>query len=282
MTEPNDREPDREPGRERTSRYWRLSLGFIVAASSAIGYLLAYLWEAGYGSVFGVPREFIVLDVTRVLIAISAVASFFFVASVFAGAYFIAGWFSARHGQGRGGSRLVVLMVLLLSWGLLTLRWPSLWAIWIAYLLPVAATFVVSTVVVPWIIRRLPERLRAGLDAIEKWCASKVPRLPRPAFAAVLIVITVALGLYLSHESGQATAMSQKDFFVPSTNQNSVVLRIYGDNLICAPFDRGNKTVERSFFVLKVDDDPRPVLTLEKVGPLTSKANDSEKPPEPE
>jgi len=50
-----------------------------------------------------------------------------------------------------------------------------------------------------------------------------------------------------------------------------VVLRIYGDKMVCAPFDRSNGEVERSFVILKVAEDPDLVLHIDKVGPLNPK-----------
>jgi hypothetical protein len=80
-----------------------------------------------------------------------------------------------------------------------------------------------------------------------------------------MLAIVVFWGVFTA---GKEQALNQTDFLVPSTNPNSVVLRVYGDNLICAPFH--DKSVEPSFFVLKLDDEPRPHLELRNVGPLTS------------
>jgi hypothetical protein len=81
----------------------------------------------------------------------------------------------------------------------------------------------------------------------------------------VIIVALVLLGVPLA--IGSLNASTQKDFLIPSTYPDSVVLTAYGDDLVCAPFE--NQTVKKSFFVVKMDDEPRPLLELKSVGPLS-------------
>jgi hypothetical protein len=50
-----------------------------------------------------------------------------------------------------------------------------------------------------------------------------------------------------------------------------VVLRIYGEYLITAPFDRSTREFEKKLYLLKISDMTKLPLTLEKVGPLKVK-----------
>jgi len=78
---------------------------------------------------------------------------------------------------------------------------------------------------------------------------------------------------FMFYSAGRAHALKQTEYLFPSTYEQSVVLRIYGDNMICAPVDRDKKEVQRSFFVLNVSGATPPTLKLEKIGPLKSANN---------
>ena len=66
--------------------------------------------------------------------------------------------------------------------------------------------------------------------------------------------------LALSYAAGHATAIT-------STSPQRVVLRIYGDTVIAASFDRATKSMKKTFVVFKVGE-PGLVLRLEAIGPL--------------
>ena len=76
----------------------------------------------------------------------------------------------------------------------------------------------------------------------------------------------LAIGVLLPLLGVMAYMASNMDFWyqhtylIPSTQPDSVVLRIYGDKVICAPLS-GNTTVERSFFSLNISE-PNMTLTL--------------------
>ncbi|MCK4472257.1 MAG: hypothetical protein KAW49_10775 [Anaerolineae bacterium] len=82
-----------------------------------------------------------------------------------------------------------------------------------------------------------------------------------------LVFLTTIL---LARGVGGTLASSQQEFLVTSTSPEMVVLRIYGDNLVCAPFNRSTGEVEQRFVVLKTAEDPDLMLALEEVGPLSS------------
>jgi hypothetical protein len=86
----------------------------------------------------------------------------------------------------------------------------------------------------------------------------------------VVVVFTWLVILAFTYNTvGQAIAQGQHQFLVTNTAPAMVVLRIYGDKMICAPFDRNKKEVKRSLVILEVAQDPDLVLSLEAVGPLS-------------
>jgi hypothetical protein len=83
------------------------------------------------------------------------------------------------------------------------------------------------------------------------------------------LVFTLLITLVVVYYAGQSAALRQSTYLVTSTSPQMVVLRTYGDSIICARFDRNTKEVEPSFVVLKVGDDPELTLHSEHVGPLS-------------
>jgi hypothetical protein len=70
---------------------------------------------------------------------------------------------------------------------------------------------------------------------------------------------------------GEYSASRQKEFLILKTTPESVVLRIYGEYFISAPFDKTKKEVEPKFTYQKVSQDPPLTAQLEKIGPLKVK-----------
>jgi hypothetical protein len=96
------------------------------------------------------------------------------------------------------------------------------------------------------------------------------------AVVVILAILLLLAILPLAFLVGRGEAMSQQDFLVTFTNPSmppdTVVLRIYGDKMVCASFDFEKREVTKTFFVLKLDDEPRPKIYLAKVGPLKVKS----------
>jgi hypothetical protein len=68
-------------------------------------------------------------------------------------------------------------------------------------------------------------------------------------------VIFAVLGLSaFSYITGATDGTFQHEYLVPSTDNTSIVLRIYGDDVICAPLTADNKSIESSYFVLKLNE----------------------------
>ena len=77
------------------------------------------------------------------------------------------------------------------------------------------------------------------------------------------------VGAYtFTYLEGRAQAINQEEFYVPSPYPNTVVLRIYGGNIICAPVNQARREIEKTYFILKINDEPRPMLIATKTGRL--------------
>jgi hypothetical protein len=89
-----------------------------------------------------------------------------------------------------------------------------------------------------------------------------------PTFVLNMLLVVAILVLCSGFE-GRKAALTKEVFMVPSINTHSVVLKVYGDKLICAPFDRESGRVEKSFFFIELGRDSNLMLVPQKVGPLT-------------
>ena len=87
---------------------------------------------------------------------------------------------------------------------------------------------------------------------------------------SLLIILLFLGGMTTALSAGTAEAIRQEEFLVTNTKPELVVLRIYGDNLICVPFNRATGEIEQSFSVMKNTGETGLVLHLEKLGQLHS------------
>ncbi|MCJ7497382.1 MAG: hypothetical protein MUO78_04525, partial [candidate division Zixibacteria bacterium] len=92
--------------------------------------------------------------------------------------------------------------------------------------------------------------------------------LPFVGRGGLIAILSLFLVLIFSWEAGRSRALKQDEFLILKASPELVVLRIYGENLICAPFDRTTKEVKKTISIFKIGDDPDLKLSLEKVGPL--------------
>lgn len=251
---------------------WQI-VAVIFGFAAPLGYGAAYLREWGFCNVFGIPTEFIQLDITTILIAITSgfgVLLFF---------YWIAEYFYGLAKQERLQKSPLGYRVVFSGLGLMFLSgflvlFPSLTDIWL-----LAVGFLVLFMSIMFLMPLYTQRKIHGyinkLEAQDRK-TRETPMLldyfVKSNTGAIIFILIIFVILFLGAMflNGYNMARGQTDFLVPSTHQNSIVLRIYGNNLICAPLNVKTKEVEKSFFIIKLDDEPRPQLNLVKLGPLKS------------
>jgi hypothetical protein len=87
---------------------------------------------------------------------------------------------------------------------------------------------------------------------------------PFKALITVFLVIAISMGYVL----GRTDATNKVEYLITNTQPESVVLQIFGNTLITAPIDRAAKTVQKSFSIHKIGEEPHLRLTIDNVGPL--------------
>ncbi len=93
----------------------------------------------------------------------------------------------------------------------------------------------------------------------------KIPYLGLPGFFMVLVLLS---GFYMAKYAGQMEAIHQKQYLVVNGNLESVVLRIYGDKIVCAPLDINTGKFKKEFTILKLNDKSEVKMSLMDIGPL--------------
>lgn len=237
-------------------RLWPFSLALIIAAIPAMGYLFAYSYQAGYAQAFGIPPELIrlsILDVVRVWFPVVGLI----VMALGAGGVFLlflpleALRRAARLIATTLGAGIVAAFLVTIS---------AEWKVWVV--------FVVLTAVVLFVPLVFSKRHRKP----KKQESNRQPMVidyVMPWIWAVVIVVVFAVW---SGVIGWSYATHRTDFMVLSGQPPLVVLQVYDDVLVTAPYtpasDGKTGEVLESFTIYKMDALPtRPVLYLE-IGPL--------------
>ena len=258
--------------KRETYKSW-LTEGVILAAAPVFGYLLVFAYEAGFCSHFGIPLEFISLNTITVIIAAFGIAVTFtllFAVSTFEMTVLRYLYkkipFLFVIALRKGVSALLIGGIILYMIKAPTKHWLFLF-------LFVLATFIVG-IAVPYITIRRQEgqcnvsniyerNVKENVTAFEKYLGENV-------VMTIILVLMFVGSLFVSYSTGQIKAKGQDKFLIVHSVPETVALRIYGDNLICAPFERERKRVTRSFIIRKMGDNPDILLNVEMVGPLGS------------
>ena len=247
---------------------FRLSEGIVLAGAPIAAYLFVFFFEKGVTSYFKIPLEFISISLVNVFILggllFGAFLFFFLMLEV------LTMLFPKRLNPHI--FRALLPLILVAVFVVIQIYFFGLagWKYWIVLLM---MFLIFSGLQFLWPLKTQKDKSTyieklEGQEQIEARVIGFSDIIAiRFGRNIVLLIIFIILGILLSQSIGTAQAFNQSDFLVTNTSPEMVVLRIYGDSLICAPFDRGTKEVQNSFKVIKVSDSNL-LLTLEKIGPL--------------
>ncbi len=256
---------------QSTEESHKISDSIIIAATAPIAFLFAFVFEVGYCSVFQIPLEFISVSLTNVF---------------FAGASFIL-----------IGIFLVILIDLIsmiltnretpLNRAILTLI-PFFLAT-IAFIFYAIGTPISSSllgIAIGWLViiflqfifplitqrdkqgynNKLAEQARIEATGV-------LGDLARRFRGPYLLIYYLTIALYITYFAGQSIAYRQREFLVTTTPPELVVLRVYGNRIIAAPFDSTTSEVKPEFTIMNLDEPDTLVLKLVSLGPLSGAEN---------
>jgi len=232
---------------------------------------MAFLYEKGYCDTFGIPISFISIDLTNVFITVGILIGII--------AFWILGLAIITSLKPKSPTLKRVLSPLFGPTWLFLLLLILFWGSWIYLIIFVIAYIVVALVLV---LSNLKEKEKTKSEItqevktqnefnprLEAFINSLVSKIGKRSTVIIFITFFVSFILVtLSFLVGTVNATKQTDFLIPSTNNSSIVLRIYGDNLVCAPFDRASKIMQREYFIIKLGESPTTSFKMENIGPL--------------
>jgi hypothetical protein len=245
-----------------------ISEGLVIASAPVGAYLLGLSYIAGYASFFQIPTEFISLNIATLFSIAGAIT---FVALMVVALFFLLFMFWP-HSENPILFRVLTLFPLLALLYLQISFFGRHWHEWISTLLALLI-LIIQFFVMPLTQRQgsaYLEKLREVDKRNSSAPATVVTKFLRNELGRRIggIWLWAWFALSASHSAGRFEAMWKREFLVPVSSPDTVVLSSYGDMLIVAPFDRKTKSVERSFSMLKKGEDPKLLLRWEVVGPL--------------
>jgi hypothetical protein len=153
-----------------------------------------------------------------------------------------------------------VLFLFLLFFGIFYLTVDEFKELSIAFAVFLFALFVLPRIL-PWLVRKFPpkgERRETLMDRLVK------NKHVQYGYIAILVIAFILVSGYLA---GRADAWNKEVFLVPSSNPELVVLKVYGDNIICGRLVQksGQIGLGPTIDILRLDDISNLTLTPIKV-----------------
>lgn len=250
------------------TQVFKLSEGLLLALASAAAYLFAFYYEKGFASVFKIPIAFVAIALTTILVFAAVTLGLLVFLFPIANLLTMLLPSAANPVLLRAIRPVFLLAIYVIVQAYLfgLSHWQRWLPLTIAFLVVVALQFVFPLFTHK--NRTYIGRLEAQEDIDRKVVGvlDYVSRLFGPD--PLIVGLVFWFGISFSESAGMAQALNQAEFLVTNTSPEMVVLRVYGDNLICAPFDRNTKEVKSDFVFLRIAEDPNLVLSPEEVGPL--------------
>jgi hypothetical protein len=244
----------------------RLPDTLLVAAAAPIAYLFAFVFEAGYAHVFSIPVELIFITLTSIFVA--------------GGSLLIIGLFvlmladlvskllpNTPSPLRRAIALLTPMALATLAYCFFALDTPlasSLRGLALGWLIILLLQFVWPLLTQrdkPTYAEKLAAQARLETTGMLDSAARRFP-------AAYLLLYFLGLALYVTFHAGQSSAYRQREFLISQTTPQRVVLRVYGNRVISAPFDAATHLVLPQFTITHLDQPDVPQMILSPIGPL--------------
>jgi hypothetical protein len=258
----------------KTNQTQKIPDAILLALASAGAYLFSYYYEKGYTSVFKIPSSLIVINLSS-LLTFGAIIIGGFIFLIPIGNVLV--MFVIGNSKSSKGSNPVFLHTLfpVIIVGILAVIQIAIfgirnWQQWLLYaiMLLVAAFFQFAFPLLSQKGKNYAEKLSAQEETEKQFPDAFVLMRNKFGNSSLIIFLVFILGISIAENVGKSSATNQKDFLVTNTTPEMVVLRVYGDNFICAPFTRATGKTETTFTLLKSSGDANLVLNLETIGPL--------------
>lgn len=234
---------------------------------------MALLYEIGFGEVYGMPRELLSPTFFTLIFTFGDLLVYLVTPSFF----ILALWVMVCNKTLRDKSLTPIhrrLGLMSPLFGLLIMVFYGYGEKWreglpVAYLIFVIALAEFGVPLLnDWRPRKYLEVIREFDSAgfINETLFGRVSYYIGASGLAVVLSVTVAG--FASYHYGRASGLSKRKFLVLNSSPELVVLRIYGDRMICAPFDRASRKIITTFAIMSLGETAAAQLRPEEIGPL--------------
>lgn len=250
------------------------SEGILLATIPFLSYLTVFVYEFGFTSYFGAPYEFIQPSFTSVCLVTAIIIGILLFSFVIAYQFsvILLTIFPIKDGPFlRIIKRIIwpaiVLLFFVFFWGK---EWKEYATAIIIFAIIIFLEFLWPLVTCRE--RKTYSEKLAGQEEIERRLDPTYRRFSdyiaiKFGRHNVLIFLLLALFLCLIYEVGLIKA-KQREFFWQIEGDRKIVIRIYGDNLICADFDAEKHILDNLFNIVKITQEKKISLKMIKVGRL--------------
>jgi len=252
----------------KTTKNW-ITEGIVIALIPFLGYLFTFAFESGYATFFNFPKEFINIGLPQVVITISILyttAVLLFFGIEFLSFVFFKNEPSLYH-------NIVSFLPLFgYSIGYFII---SGWSAAIPFIILI---FILgfSSFIAPLITESDKKDYESKLQAFDKsdWefredrGVLSVRLIRMIGHRNIMLIINLFICFGLTQTLGGVLASRQIRFFVIPSKPEKVILKIYGENLICAEFNRKTKNLKSEISIYKSVDPQVQNLKFEILGPL--------------
>jgi hypothetical protein len=261
-----------EPSNLPRSSFPFFTDAILAIAIPVAGYYVAYRYEQGYLTYFGVPTSLVEVGLSEVLGVLGQLISVFLL---------ILGYLDIRATLSKDknpvaraiGRVLFPILIMLLIIYAASLKGATLY-----FLLALLALVIFTEFIFPIFSQRKVKGFKEKLaqqelrDGMQQSLMSNIMASYKRGNYALKSAInfTVLFALFYIFFLGSFTAKRSTSFMVLKTCPEMIAIKKYSNRLICVEFDRANKTIKREFKVLNMDEiaEAKTTIVQENIGPL--------------
>lgn len=236
-----------------------VSVTGILAVTPIVGYTVTFAHEMGYCLYFRIPFAFIRPDLTTIAAASVAVFLAIYIIIFFGGLFT---WFS----RDIKFKQAFLFYFLTFTFAACLTAADTSSAGWITFLITAAKLVIAATVAYAFILFSPPTARQTIIVP-----GAKQPAGPSQALNCLHACVPwLCAVLLIAFTTGRRSAAFQEYFFVPSIAPDTVVLRIYGDSLVCGSLDNVPMRLKPNITLIKVGTNPMLNLERRRIGRLKS------------
>ncbi len=253
----------------------KLTEGFLIALLPILGYILAYSFESGYLSFYGIGEEFISVRLETVIISIFTILSILLLTSIFVELCYP---YIVKYQSNNPIHSRLLLSLIALSAGLLFYAINS--TIWAILLVILILLLIVALFTVP-IFQYRNEDI-SYIEKLRKDENKSKPKHKTRSFIneillgtnirpIAVIISTTVLFIFVSSFMGMFSASMKATYLVYMNNSDSfIVIRSNNEGKIAVGVDLNKKSIKNTYLIINSSKDLE--LTQIYTGKLSNKS----------